>query len=194
MKNQFDFFGIQTPIRRKIQQPFFDKKHLPTKSYSFKIIKTLWGKQEREFQLFGQELIHKYHKKFEVKDLHFFEYMITHKSWWDTVDFIAVHLVGEYFKLYPELKNKVIKKWIASNNMWLQRTAIIFQLKYKNNIDTNLLSFTINKLLNSKEFFINKAIGWMLREYSKTNPIWVVAFCNKTNLHSLSKREALRLL
>jgi 3-methyladenine DNA glycosylase AlkD len=78
--------------------------------------------------------------------------------------------------------------------MWLQGSALIFQLKYKNDLDTKLLAYTINSLLGSNEFFINKAIGWILREYSKTNPKWVVKFVNETKLHSLSKREALRLI
>jgi len=87
-----------------------------------------------------------------------------------------------------------VKKWLLSNNIWLQRSALLFQLKYKENIDTVLLSATINSLLGSKEFFINKAIGWILREYSKTNAIWVMEFANKTALSSLSKKEALRLI
>lgn len=83
---------------------------------------------------------------------------------------------------------------MKSGNIWLQRCALLFQLKYKKETDTTLLSDTINILLGSKEFFINKAIGWILREYSRTNPEWVIAFTEKTALNSLSKREALRLV
>ncbi len=81
-----------------------------------------------------------------------------------------------------------------SENMWLQRSALLFQLKYKDQVDTELLSYTINSLLGSKEFFINKAIGWSLRQYSKFNPTWVLEFENKTALEKLSRKEALRLL
>ena len=90
--------------------------------------------------------------------------------------------------------NSAIKKWIKSNNVWLQRSALLFQLKYKTALDTDLLDFTINSLLDTKEFFINKAIGWILREYSKNNPQWVINFVEKTKLSALSKREALRLI
>ena len=120
--------------------------------------------------------------------------MVTHKSWWDTVDFIAVKLMGAYFITYPDQKKVCISKWLKSNNIWLQRSALLFQLKYKSAIDTQLLSSSINYLLGSKEFFINKAIGWILREYSRTNPIWVMAFVDKTALSNLSKKEALRLI
>jgi len=87
-----------------------------------------------------------------------------------------------------------VKKWLASKNIWLQRFAVLFQLNYKDNLDTGFLTHIINSLLSSKEFFINKAIGWILRNYSKTNPNWVINFANKTKLDKLSRKEVLRLL
>ena len=158
------------------------------------IIRELWSKSERDFQQFGQDLTFKYAKRLEQEDLALFEFMISNKSWWDTVDFIAVKLVGQYFKTYPKEKIHYINKWLNSGNIWLQRTALIFQLKYKTEIDTAILTTAIHHLLGSKEFFINKAIGWILREYSRTNPDWVIDFVEKTTLSNLSKREALRLL
>ena len=194
MRHQFEFYGLKATVRREIQKPFFIKEYLPQKSEIEHIIKTLWEKPEREYQLFAQELAFKYVKQLELKDINLFEFMVSNKSWWDTVDFIANKLMGEYFKTFPNQKEKYVTKWLKSDNMWLQRSALLFQLKYKNKIDTVLLSSTINSLLNSKEFFINKAIGWVLREYSRTNPNWVIEFVNNTELSTLSKKEALRLL
>ena len=194
MRHQFEFYGLKATVRREIQKPFFIKEYLPQKSEIEHIIKTLWEKPEREYQHFAQELAFKYVKQLELKDINLFEFMVTNKSWWDTVDFIANKLMGEYFKTFPNQKEKYVTKWLKSDNMWLQRSALLFQLKYKNKIDTVLLSSTINSLLNSKEFFINKAIGWVLREYSRTNPNWVIEFVNNTELSTLSKKEALRLL
>ena len=194
MRHQFEFYGLKATVRREIQKPFFIKEYLPQKSEIEHIIKTLWEKPEREYQHFAQELAFKYVKQLELKDINLFEFMVTNKSWWDTVDFIANKLMGEYFKTFPNQKEKYVTKWLKSDNIWLQRSALLFQLKYKNKIDTVLLSSTINSLLNSKEFFINKAIGWVLREYSRTNPNWVIEFVNNTELSTLSKKEALRLL
>ena len=194
MRHQFQFYGLKATVRREIQKPFFIKEYLPQKSEIEHIIKTLWEKPEREYQHFAQELAFKYVKQLELKDINLFEFMVTNKSWWDTVDFIANKLMGEYFKTFPNQKEKYVTKWLKSDNIWLQRSALLFQLKYKNKIDTVLLSSTINSLLNSKEFFINKAIGWVLREYSRTNPNWVIEFVNNTELSTLSKKEALRLL
>ena len=194
MRDQFEFFGIKTPLRRKIQKPFLVKQFLPSKEKVMLLVKELWEKPEREYQFFAQELVFKYVKEFEESDIELFEFMIIHKSWWDTVDFIAVKLVGSYLKKYPHKKEFYVDKWLRSNNIWLQRTAIIFQLKYKTEVDTGLLEKSIQFLLNSKEFFINKAIGWMLREYSKTDPVWVKELVNRTALANLSRREALRLM
>ncbi len=194
MKNKFEFYGIKTPVRRKIQKPFFEKEFLPPKIKLETIIKILWKKPEREYQYFSQELVFKYANQFERKDIELFEFMIIHKSWWDTIDFIAPKLVGEYFKIYPEQRNTFVEKWIVSNNIWLQRTSVLFQLNYKNNLDKDFLAYIINSLLGSQEFFINKAIGWILRQYSRINPNWVVEFTNHTQLDKLSYKEALRLI
>lgn len=195
LKNRFEFFGMRTDDRRTVQKPFLVKKYLPQKSEAFQMIKILWSKQEREFHYFAQELAFLYHKKSDENDIGLYEHMVLHNSWWDTVDFIATKLMGNYFKTYPDKKAQYIKKWLASDHMWLQRSALLFQLKYKDELDTHLLSSTIHALLGSKEFFINKAIGWVLREYSRTNSKWVQQFVEETpELANLSKKEALRLM
>ncbi len=194
MKNKFEFYGIKSPLRRELQKPFLIVKYLPNKSDLDSIVKELWLRPERELQYFTQELVKKYTKQFEKKDIELLEFMIVNKSWWDTIDFIAVNLVGAYFKKYPEQVEIYVKKWLKSGNIWLQRSAILFQLKYKQELDTELLVRIINNLLGSKEFFINKSIGWVLREYGKTNPVWVKEFVQKTALSKLSRREAIRLL
>lgn len=192
MKNQFEFLGIKAPIRQHLQGPFLVKTYLPPKSKLNSIIQQLWDQPCREYQYFGQELVQKYAKAFEKEDITLLEYMITHKSWWDTVDFIAAKLVGSYLKSYPEERKVLTGKWITSDNLWLQRTALLFQLKYKKDTDTELLAHIIRSLTGSKEFFINKAIGWVLREYGKTNPDWVINFVDQTSLENLSRKEALR--
>lgn len=195
MRNKFEFYGIKTQERRIIQQPFLDKAHLPNKEDLYNIVKTLWGKPQRDYQLFSQEFVFKYVKHFEKHDIELLEYMVVNKSWWDTVDFIAYKLIGAYFKSYPDEIQHYVTKWLSSNNIWLQRSALLFQLKYKKDLDPILLQSSINTLLGSNEFFINKAIGWVLREYSRTNPKWVMEFVNKTpQLSALSKKEALRLM
>lgn len=194
LRNQFEFYGLKTTERRVIQQPFLIKEYLPKKQELAQIIKILWNKPQREYQYFSQELAFKYIKQLEEKDIKLYQYMVTHKSWWDTVDSISTKLMGAYFKQFPEQREKYVQKWLESSNIWLKRAAILFQLKYKYDLDKELLATIIHSLLGSKEFFINKAIGWILREYSRTDPDWVEVFVNTTDLSALSEKEAMRLM
>ncbi len=192
MKDLFIFYGIQATPRREISRSFMQKEGAPTKSELFKTINILWALPQREYQYFGMELASKFKRQSEISDIEIFEWMIVNKSWWDTVDYIAANHVGSYFKLYDQHIGQIMKEWLDSGNIWLQRTTLIFQLKYKESTDVDLLSRQILALKDSKEFFIRKAIGWALREYSKTNPGWVIEFVDKTTLSGLSSREALK--
>lgn len=154
----------------------------------------LWEMPEREFQYliidYMTALRHCLHKK----DMDNIRTLIITKSWWDTVDTFAVSITGVLCLNYLELIESHILKWAESDSTWLVRTAILFQLKYKEKTDTELLRLIITKNSNTKEFFINKAIGWSLREYSKTNREWVKKFIENNALHSLSVREGSKYL
>jgi len=192
MKNKFDFLGIKSPDRRLISKTSLSKDSLPSFEHIWPIIYTFWDLPEREFQYFGMELIAKYKKSVNKDWIENYENLIIRKSWWDTVDFVAATLVGHYFKIFPDTIKSVTGVWMQSENIWLQRTCLIFQLKYKDEMDIELLTSFIKQLCVSKEFFIAKAIGWSLREYSKRNPAWVLDFVQNNTMQSLSKREALK--
>lgn len=192
MRNQFSYLGLKSTTRKEILKPFFRKENKPQKDDLAQVVKFLWRKPEREYQYAAQELAAKYLRESEKGDIELFEWMIKTKSWWDTVDFIAATLVGNYFQKFPDERDQRIKAWLDSDNIWLQRTTLIFQLKYKDQVDSELLAANIHTLLGTKEFFINKAIGWALREYGKVNPKWVVDFVAETELSNLSEREALK--
>lgn len=123
-----------------------------------------------------------------------FEWMIQQNSWWDSVDTIASRLAGEYFKKFPQQKEAIVLGWSNHENMWLNRTAILFQLSYKSETDEDLLFQVIKQHLHSGEFFIQKAIGWALRQYAYTQPESVKQFVAANELKPLSKREALKHL
>lgn len=192
MKNKFDFFGIKTPERRKICKDYMKHRKLNDEKELETIAKELWALPEREFQYFAIELLALSKKVWKTSIIELFEFCITHKSWWDTVDFIANECTGPYFKMFPAQIVPVTDRWNASSNIWFQRSSLLFQKSYKRNTNTVLLSAYINNLSHSKEFFVQKAIGWILREYAKTNPEWVKAFVNTHNLATLSKKEALK--
>lgn len=194
LKNQFLFYGLKSPERRSIQQPFLLRKNLPIKSEAFKIAAELWEMPERELHYFAMELLLKYDKDYSKEDLQFFEGLIVSNSWWDSIDVIAPKILGSFFLKFPELCELSVDRWIKSGNIWLQRSAILFQLKYKDKVDKGLLTSIIDRLLDEKEFFITKAIGWILREISKHDPDWVIEFINTHELQPLSKREGLKII
>jgi 3-methyladenine DNA glycosylase AlkD len=135
----------------------------------------------------------KFIKKFPRDAIQFLEKLLTTKSWWDSVDSIAP-LAGEMARKYPELIDETMNHWSVDDNFWLRRSAILFQLKYKQQTNEDLLYDYIVKNADSKEFFIQKAIGWALREYSKTNPESVKAFIEGNHLAPLSIREGSKYL
>ncbi|MCF7857704.1 MAG: DNA alkylation repair protein [Candidatus Cloacimonetes bacterium] len=194
MKNRFEFFGLKRPVRKELQKPFLQKDRLPAIEELPEIIKELWQWPQREFQYFAIDLLRKTSKRMNEESIGLFEYLIITKSWWDTVDIIAARTVGTHFNRFPELLDKYIDKWMKSDNMWLQRTSLLFQLHYKEKTDYELMKKLILKLNGSSEFFINKAIGWVLRQYSKTDAKAVITFVENNNLASLSEREALKWL
>jgi 3-methyladenine DNA glycosylase AlkD len=196
MKNKFEFYGIKSPLRNELCKPFLKKENLPELNDIKNIIIELWNEPERELQYFAMELLSKYSKHLKEEDYQFFEFLITNKSWWDSIDYISPNLVAKHFRIFPHLIKPISANWVNSNSIWLQRSAILFQLKSKKETDTDLLFKYIIQLSSSKEFFIRKAIGWALREYSKTNPNMIIEFVEKNEnlLSGLSKREALKVI
>jgi len=194
MMGQFAFYGIHSPLRKEIYKTHKKQYGLIPEEQTTEIVRWCWKASEREYQYFAMEFMGKKQRKVHSEIIGLYEYMITNKSWWDTVDFIAAHLVGSYFKQYPESIESLTSKWLNSGNMWLQRTCLLFQLKYKSETDGKLLESYIVKLASSKGFFIRKAIGWALREYSKTDADFVVQFVKTLALSGLSEREALKWL
>jgi 3-methyladenine DNA glycosylase AlkD len=194
MKGQFEYFGIKSPLRREIITSHIAEMGIPGDDEFESVLYECWSMPEREFQYFAMELAGRVAKKAELCRIDMYVYMAERKSWWDTVDYIASNLVGVHFKQFPDAIIPYTERWMDSENIWLQRVSILFQLKYKNSTDLTLLTRSIDRLSGSKEFFINKAIGWILREYSKTDPGWVTDYVSThaKQLAPLSKREALK--
>lgn len=194
MREQFDFFGIKTPERRRIFREFVSQQGLPEISHLEGIVRELWSAPQREYQYLALDLLRKMQRQWEPGFITLAQYLIVTKSWWDTVDALASHFVGGLFARFPQIRNHHISRWRDDDNIWLRRTTLLFQLRYKENTDEQLLFALIRDNLTSGEFFIQKAIGWALREYSKTNKRAVLDFVGRTPLAPLSMREALKWL
>ncbi len=192
LKDLFPFYGIKAPKRKEVFKAFIKEQGLPDKRHLAAVAQQLWEYDQREYQHFALEILRKFQKKWEENDVKWLESLVIQKSWWDTVDMLATNMIASYFKLFPDKIKPITTRWIDDSNMWLNRTAILFQLKYKDQTDVPLLLAFIEKHKDSKEFFHQKAIGWALREYSKLDADMVIAFVQSTDLAPLSKREALK--
>ncbi len=195
MKNQFDFYGVNSPGRKSIQKECFPEILKLETNKIWSLVLDLWEEKERELQLFAIDLMNKIPKKrYRLEDMELIEKTLSNKQWWDTVDAIASNIVGKWFLVFPEQRDNWLKKWRSTDDFWLHRTCLIFQLKYKDQTDIELLEELIEQFKTNKEFFIQKAIGWTLRQYSRENAALVEDIVANQELSGLAKREALRLI
>ncbi len=193
MRFQFDFFGLKAPLWLPLTKQLFKEQGIFEKEALMSFVRLCMEKEYRELHYLSIELVQHQLSTQNQDFIHFLEELIITKSWWDTVDWL-VKLVGWHFERFPELIHQTVWKWAKSNNIWLIRSSILFQLKYKDKTDAKLLFELIKYNAETKEFFIQKGGGWALREYSKTNPAAVIEFISENNLPSLTRREGLKWL
>ena len=193
MRNHFSFFGIKTEDRRLIFKTICKEKQSEISENLRAIALELYSKTQRELHYCAIEILIKQLKgNYKKEDIQLIEKLLITNSWWDSVDTIAKNVLGEYLVEHPLEIENVIERFSNSENMWLNRSAILFQLGYKQKTNFDLLKSECEKHKNSDDFFIQKAIGWALREYAKTNQQAVKNYVINTNLKPLSKKEALK--
>lgn len=192
MKGKFDFLGIPKPKLKKIIKPYISSTRKETIDWDF--IFEMWDFEFREAQYVALEYMNVHKKEIHPEDLDKVKRLITTKSWWETVDSLDA-FVGDMIIKDLSIKEEMLS-WSVSDDIWLRRVSIDCQQRLKEETDTELLEKVIKNNLGSNEFFINKAIGWSLREYSKVNKEWVVSFidANENELDKLSIREARKYL
>jgi len=193
MRNQFSFFGIKTDERRRVFKEILKENIKEIAENPREIALELYSKPQRELQYCSIEiLIKRLKENYKKEDIQLIEKLIITNSWWDSVDTISKYILGEYLLEFPLETQKVVERFSNSENMWLNRSVLLFQLSYKEKTNFDLLKSECEKHKNSKEFFIQKAIGWALREYAKNNPDAVRNYVNQANLKPLSAKEALK--
>ncbi|MBA2174362.1 DNA alkylation repair protein [Halobacillus locisalis] len=192
MKNHFSFFGIKAPEQKKLLTPILKEYKTISEPERFETARLLFQQNERECHYAALTLLEKGMKKMPEYAIDVYKELLVTNSWWDTVDMIAAKLCGHYFLTYPSKLEPVTKKWRQSDNLWVRRSSVLHQLKYKEQTQEELLFDTVRVLKDEREFFIEKAIGWALREYSKTDADAVQTFLATTDVRPLSRREGLK--
>ena len=192
MRGRFEFLGVKTPARRKAAKAFF-KKHGGA-DIDWRFVRQAWEHPFREMQHAALDYLETRKNLLRPGDLPQLKKLAQSKSWWDTIDFLD-RLAGGIIAGFPETR-PVILQWSRDEDIWLRRLAIDHQLLRKDQTDQHLLEQILVNNLDQTEFFINKAIGWALRDYSKTNPEWVKNFIRQHHgkMAPLSIREASKYL
>lgn len=199
MRNQFAFYGIRAGKRRDITKTYI-KEAKKSKTIDWDFLEELFRDQKREINYLGLDILRAQEKLLILSDFDRLVKLATIRPRWDTIDVIDT-IIGRLGLIENDFDKKILDL-SKNDNFWLRRIAIGHQRKYKEKTKTELLSQIIKNNLEiptqtkDEIFFINKAIGWALREYSKTNPAWVKDFLeeNKTDLSALSIREASKYL
>ena len=193
MLNKFEYIGIKTPERRKIFKNFF-KEYKNEEKIDWEFVNKCWENKYREFQYVAADYLKNMKDKLTIDDIPKLKQFILKKSWWDTIDNLDMTIGA--LALKDSNVNKILLEWSLDENIWLRRIAIDHQLLRKEKTNAELLEKILKNNLGQAEFFINKAIGWALRDYSKISPEWVKNFIekNKENMAKLSIKEASKYL
>ena len=193
MLNKFEYIGIKTPERREIFKNFF-KEYKNEEKIDWEFVNKCWENKYREFQYIAADYLKNMKDKLTIDDIPKLKQLILKKSWWDTIDNLDMTIGA--LALKDSNVNKILLEWSLDENIWLRRIAIDHQLLRKEKTNAELLEKILKNNLGQTEFFINKAIGWALRDYSKTNPEWVKNFIekNKEKMAKLSIKEASKYL
>ena len=189
MRNLFSFYGIPTPKRKKLYRDIL-KEEKKTKIVDWEFLDQCYADEHREFQYLAADYLIALNDFLTYDDIPKIRKYVKEKQWWDTIDFLD-RVIGD-IGLKDTRVDELMLEWSTDEDFWVRRIAIDHQLRRKEKTNTALLEKIIVNNLGSNEFFINKAIGWSLRDYSKTDPEWVRAFLDKygERMDKLSVREA----
>lgn len=196
MKTTMPFYGIQKPDRIPVYKEIARLFRPQSRKEYERNVKALWSQTHREVKYAALGYAGKFSEFVSFESMPLFEQLVREGAWWDLVDDIAINLIGDVLLKDRSTVTPLIKQYVRDDDMWIRRTSLICHNHHKKQTDQKLLLATCVKLAAEREFFIRKAIGWALREYSSANPAAVMKFLddNKTILSPLSFREGAKYL
>lgn len=192
MRDRFPFLGVQAPHRRVAFRAAVAGLPAPADADLAAVAEACWDRPEREYQYAGVAYLRQHAGRAGAGVLRTAEHLITTKSWWDTVDELAAHVVGPLVARHG--LRAEMQRWGEADDVWLARAAILHQLAYRERTDADLLFALCLRRAGEAEFFLRKGSGWALRQYARIDPVAVRRFVGEhdAQLSSLTKREALK--
>lgn len=203
MKSALPYRGVASVPFRVLTREVVTAHPLPDRPAWEAVVRELWDHAEYREEWYAALAVarHPLYRGYQdVDTLALYRHLIVSGAWWDVVDDIASHLVGDILAADPVQVTPVVRAWAVDDDLWLRRTAVICQLGRKGETDVDLLRFALTANLegspHGREFFIRKAVGWALRQNARTDPAWTRAFVaeHEARLSGLSRREALKHL
>ena len=191
MRGRFEYLGITTPERREAVAPLIRAFKPATAGELRGTAEGLWAMREREYQYVAADLLARYHAALSFDDLGWLLDLAQEKSWWDTVDCI-VKVVGKIVRRSGVRGVRAMDRAVKHKDFWVRRIAMLHQLGWRGECDTERLFRYAELLAAEKEFFVRKAIGWALRDYAWHDWRAVESFLKTTSaaLSGLTVREA----
>lgn len=193
LRGKFACLGLTSANCTIAAKPLLKAVPKASEDELFDLARACWDEPEREFHYVGANALRRGAKNLSVDSLPKVRYFIENNSWWDTVDNLASNTIGPLLINHAELRAEM-ETWILDSNIWVARTALIYQLKYKDQTDEDQLFRFALLRAGDTEFFIRKAIGWSLRQHARLKPDAVLDFVkdNEDTFSGLTKREALK--
>lgn len=197
MRDQFDFFGVRSADTRTtwkdVRGEVVRLHGRPDVAGVLRFAVAAWERDEREFQYCAARELQRAAKLLRPDDLGVVRELIQTKSWWDTVDILAPRVIGPLVAAHVEVAD-AMDDWIEDDDIWVIRAALIHQLFFTTDTNTERLARYCVRQSGHTDFFVRKAIGWALRQYSYVDPRWVTRFVDEHELSGLSKREAMKVI
>ncbi len=197
MKSAMPFHGVSLPATRALVREVLRDHPLPSREVWEATVLALWDEAAFREEWYAALVVARAGRRwFDPAALPLFRHLVVSGAWWDVVDETAQHLVGEVLRRHREAVTPVIRDWATDEDLWLRRTAVICQLRHRDETDLDLLAYAIEANVDDPSFWLRKAIGWALRQHARTDPGWVLAEVAELGdrLSGLSRREALKHL
>jgi len=199
MKSTVPYYGVRSPELARLCRGLFAEHLLPDRGSWETAVRILWDEAKFREERYAAIALTGYRAYASYQDaatVPLYEHMIVTGAWWDYVDDLAIRRVGPILRSDPSTVAPRLRAWSTDDDIWRRRTSIIAQIQAKAETDLDLLADCLAPNLGHREFFVRKAIGWALREYAKTDPVWVRRYLadHGDQISSLSRREAAKHL
>ena len=199
MKSAMPYFGLPAPRLKAELRPLLQKWQPVDDEPWAGTVRVLWDEATHREEWYAAIAVARHRRArawLDAASLDLWEDLVVTGAWWDVVDEVATHLVGDVLAGHRSVATPVVRAWATDDDLWLRRTAVICQINHKRDTDLDLLGEAIEVNVDDTSFWLRKAIGWALRQHARTDPDWVRAEVARLGdrLSGLSRREALKHL